>query len=169
MRRVTAILSMAAVVLTAAGLAAQANPSVVDQAKPRFAGEWKVQMPMGQGQGEPGVDLTVTQTSTTITFQYRASRQGPAPGKFTYRLDGSVNRNMVAGPGGSATAEQVSKAMWVGNNLVVTTTTGAGEEKRTFSTDGVYLVIEVWAPGPNGRAANVTKFSYQRYERGFGG
>jgi hypothetical protein len=159
MRRMTAILSVAAVALMAAGLVAQAKPS--------FAGEWKLNVPMGQG--EPGVDLTIAQTATAMTLEYRASRQGPAPGKFTYKLDGSVNKHMIAGPGGGAPTEQVSKAMWAGNNLVVTTTTGAGEEKRTFSTDGVYLVIEISAPARNGGAPNVTKVTYQRYERGFGG
>ena len=76
---------------------------------------------------------------------------------------------MVGGRGGGAPTEQVSKAMWAGNNLVVITTTGAGDEKRTFSTDGVYLVVEISAPAPNGGARNVTKVTYQRYERGFGG
>ena len=41
MRRVTAILSVAAVVLMAAG--------VVAQAKPSFAGEWKMVAANGQG------------------------------------------------------------------------------------------------------------------------
>jgi hypothetical protein len=45
---------MAAVVLLAAGVVAQARPS--------FAGEWKKDVPMGQG--EPGVDLIITQDAT---------------------------------------------------------------------------------------------------------
>jgi hypothetical protein len=59
--------------------------------------------------------------------------------------------------------------MWAGNNIVVTTTTGAGEEKRTFSMDGGYLVVETSAPGRNGGAPDVTKVTYKKYERGFGG
>jgi hypothetical protein len=89
--------------------------------------------------------------------------------KLTYKLDGSVSKNMMAGLGGGAPTEQVSKAMWAGNNIVVTTTTGAGEEKRTFSMDGGDLVVETWAPARDGRAPNVTKVTYKRYERGFGG
>jgi hypothetical protein len=81
--------------------------------------------------------------------------------KATYKLDGSVSKNTMAGRGG-APIEQVSKAMWAGNNIVVTTTTGAGEEKRTFSMDGGNLVVETSAP-------KVTKVTYQRYERGHGG
>lgn len=167
MRCVTAILSVAAVALTGVGLVAQPRPDFVDQAKPSFAGEWKLNVPMGQG--EPGADLTVTQTPTAITFAYRASSQGPAPGKFTYKLDGSENKNIVAGPSGGAPTEQASKATWAGSKLVVTTTTGVGEETRTFSTDGVYLLVEISASGRNGGAPNVTRFTYQRYERGFGG
>ena len=75
---------------------------------------------------------------------------------------------MTAGRGGAPT-EQVSKAMWAGNKLVVTTATGAGEEKRTFSMDGGYLVAETSAPARDGRAPTVTKVTYQKYERGFGG
>jgi hypothetical protein len=151
MRRVTAVLSVAAVVLMAGGLAAQAKPS--------FAGEWKRNVPMGQG--EPGVDLIITQGATTMTVEYPRGGPAPAPVKATYKLDGSVSKNTMAGRGG-APIEQVSKAMWAGDNIVVTTTTGAGEEKRTFSMDGGNLVVETSAP-------KVTKVTYQRYERGHGG
>jgi len=156
MRRLTAILTVAAVVLMAAGLVAQAKPS--------FAGEWKKDVPMGQG--DPGVDLIITQDTTSMTVEYP---KAPAPVKLTCTLDGSESKNTMAGRGGGAPTEQVSKAMWVGNNIVVTITTGAGEEKRTFSTDGGYLVVEASEPARNGGAPNVTKVTYKKYERGFGG
>jgi hypothetical protein len=161
MRRVTAILSMAAVVMMAAGLVAQA--------KPTFAGEWKIVADPdgGGGLGDPGVDLTITQGATGMTVEYRGGGQA-APVKVTYKLDGSLSRNMIAGRGGAPT-EQVSKAMWAGNNIVVTTTTGAGEEKRTFSMEGGHLVVETSTPARDGRAPNVTKVTYKKYERGFGG
>jgi hypothetical protein len=159
MRRVTAILSVAAVILMAAGLVAQAKPS--------FAGEWKIVA--DQGLGEPGVDLTITQSATAMTVEYRAGGQAPAPVKLTYKLDGSVSKNMMAGRGGGAPTEQLSKAVWASNNIVVTTTTGAGEEKRTFSMDGGNLVVETSAPARDGRAPFVTKLTYKKYERGFGG
>jgi hypothetical protein len=156
MRRVTAMLSVAAVVVMAAGLVAQAKPS--------FAGEWKK---VGDpGLGEPGIDLTITQSATAMTVEYRAGGQAPAPVKLTYKLDGSASKNMMAGRGGGAPTEQVSKAMWAGNNIVVTTTTGAGEEKRTFSMEGDNLVVETAAPAG---APNITKVTYKRYERGHGG
>ena len=141
-RRVTAILSVAAVVLMAAGLVAQA--------KPIFAGEWK--LVADQGLGEPGIDLTITQSATAMTVESRGGAQAPAPGKLTYTLDGSVGENLMAGRGGGAPTEQVSKAMWAANKLVVTTTTGAGEEKRTFWMEGDNLVVETSAPARNGGA-----------------
>jgi hypothetical protein len=134
------------------------------QAKPSFAGEWKIVADPdgGGGRGEPGIDLTITQSATAMTVEYRAGGQAPAPVKLTYKLDGSVSKNMMAGRGGGAPTEQASKAMWAANKLVVTTTTGAGEEKRTFSMDGGNLVVETSAP-------KVTKVTYKRYERGHGG
>jgi hypothetical protein len=51
----------------------------------------------------------------------------------------------------------------------VTTTTTAGEEKRTFSMEGDNLVVDTSAPARNGAAPNVTRATYQRYERGHGG
>jgi hypothetical protein len=155
MRRVTAILSVAAVVLMAAGLVAQAKPS--------FAGDWKM---VGDLVGPEG-DMTITQNAGTMTLE--GGDQTAAPVKITYKLDGSVSRNMMAGRGGGAPTEQVSKAMWAGNNIVVTTTTSAGEEKRTFSMEGGNLVVETSAPARAGRAPNVTKVTYKRIVRGHGG
>ena len=162
MRRVTAILSVAAVVLMAAGLVAQAKPS--------FAGEWKIVVDPdgGGGRGGPGIDLTITQSATAMTLEYRGG-QAPAPVKLTYKLDGSVSKNTMAGRGGGAPTEQDSKAMWAGNNIVVTTTTGAGEEKRTLAMEGGNLVVETSAPARGGGAPNITKVTYKRYERGYGG
>jgi hypothetical protein len=154
MRRVTAIPSVAAVALMAAGLVAQA--------KPGFAGQWKIMADAGGRGSDPGVDLTITQSATAMTLEYRGGV------KLTYTLDGSASKNMMPGRTGGAPTEQVSKAMWAGNNLVVTTTTGAGDETRTFTTDGAVLVVETSAPAPNG-APNVTKVTYKKYERGFGG
>ena len=153
MRRVTAVLSVVVAVVLTAG--------VVAQAKPNFAGEWKLMV--ARGQGEPGVDLTITQSATAMTLEYRGGV------KLTYTLDGSESKSMMAGRGGGAPTEQVSKAIWAGNNLVVTTAKGAGDEKRTFSMNAGYLVVETSAPARAGGAPNITKVVYQRYERGFGG
>ena len=157
------MLSVSAVVLMAAGLVAQTKPS--------FAGEWKIlaDPDSGGGRGGPGIDLTITQSATAMTVEYRAGGLAPAPGKFTYKLDGSASKNMTAGRAGGAPAEQISKAAWAANKLVVTTTMGAGEEERTFSMEGGNLVVETSAPTRNGGASNITKVTYKKYERGFGG
>jgi hypothetical protein len=160
MRRVTTLLSAVAVVLMAAAVAAQAKPS--------FAGEWTRDVQLGDGV-RPQVDLAITQDAATMTIEYGSGGQAPAPRKLTYKLDGSVSKNMVAGRGGSAPTEQVSKAMWVGNSIVVTTATGAGEEKRTFSMDGGNLVVDTSAPTRSGAVPSATMVTYKRYVRGYGG
>jgi hypothetical protein len=153
MRRVKAVLSAVAIGLMAVGVAAQT--------KPTFAGEWKLLV--ASGQSVPGVDLTVTQSATLMTVE---GRDGV---KLTYKLDGSESKNMIPSRSGGAPAVQVSKAMWAGNTIVVITATGGGEEKRTFSRDGGYLVVVTSVPGRNGGAPTITKAAYQPYERGFGG
>jgi len=155
MRPVTAILSVAAIVLLTAGLIAQVKPS--------FAGEWKM---AGDHVGPEG-DLTITQNAATMTLE--GGSQTPAPAKLTYRLDGSVSKNIVAARAGGTPTEQISKAMWVGNTLVVSTATTAGEEKRTFAIDGGDLVIEISAPARAGRAPTVTKVTFRTRIPGFGG
>jgi hypothetical protein len=159
MRHVTAMLIVVAVALMGAG--------VVAQAKPSFAGEWK--KVATDDQGEPGVDLIITQGTALMTVEYpRGGGQAPAPVKLTYKLDGSVSTTMMAGRGGAPTP-RVSKAMWAGNNIVVTTTTDAGDEKRTFAMDGGDLVVATSTASRNGRAPTVTTVTYKRYARGFGG
>jgi hypothetical protein len=104
----------------------------------------------------------VTAILSAATAMTVEDPKAPAPAKLTYKLDGSVSKNTIAGRGGGAPTEQLSKAAWAGSTLVVTTTTGAGEEKRTFSMEGDSLVVETSAPAR-------TKVTYRRYERGFGG
>jgi hypothetical protein len=159
MRRVTAILSVAAVVLMAAGLVAQGKLS--------FAGDWMMTGP--DGRGDPRATFTITQSATAMTLEYKGCDQAPPSGKLTYKLDGSVSKNMMPGRAGGAPTEQVSKAMWAGNTIVVTTTTGSGDEKRTFSMEGGNLVVETSAPARNGGAPNITNVTYTRYECGRGG
>jgi len=158
MRRVKAILSVVAAVLMTAGVFAQARPSM--------AGDWMAIGP--DGRGDPGATMTITQSATAMTLEYVGCDQRAAPAKLTYALDGSVSRNRMVGGGGTPT-DQVSKATWVGNKVVVTTTTASGDEKRTFSLEGDDLVVETSAPGRNGGAPNVARVTYTKYECGVGG
>jgi hypothetical protein len=116
-----------------------------------------------RGQGAPGADLTIVQNNTAMTLAYRDGT------KFTYTLDGSASRNVMHGRNGGAPVEQVATARWAGNTIVVTTATTAGNERRTFSMQGEYLVVETTAPAPSGGAASPAKVAYQPYVRGFGG
>jgi Spy/CpxP family protein refolding chaperone len=86
MPRLTAALTAAAVVLMAAGLAAQAKPSL--------AGKWVMDPasapappPGGGGRGGGrggglGQEMTITQDATTLTIDYMGGGQNPAPVKL---------------------------------------------------------------------------------------
>jgi hypothetical protein len=166
MRRFTAALSAAAIAVMAVGLAAQA--------KPNFAGKWVMDPasapapPAGGGGGGRGggrggglgSELNITQDATALVIDYMGGGQNPAPVKLTYKLDGTESKNTMMGRGGQM--EQVSKATWAGNGLVITTTTPNGEQKRTFTMEGANLVVETSNPGREGGPATVTKVTYKK-------
>jgi hypothetical protein len=104
--------------------------------------------------------VTITQDASTITLDYVGGGQNPAPVKVAYKLDGSESKNMMMGRGGQM--EQVSKAAWAGSALVVTTTMGMGDMKRTFSLEGGNLVIETAAPGRDGGPGMTAKVVYKK-------
>jgi hypothetical protein len=164
MRRIAAAVSVVAFVLSIVNLGAQAKPS--------FAGKWTMDPASapappagggGRGGGRGGMlgqELTVTQDAANLTLEYMGGGQNPAPVKLVYKLDGTESKNMVMGRGGQT--EQVSKATWKGNSLVVVTTTGFGEQTRTFSIEGGNLIVETSTPGREGGAATVTKVTYKK-------
>ena len=167
MRRITAVLSAAAVVMMTAGVLAQAKPS--------FAGKWTLDTsaapaapaPGGGGGGRGfgrggglGQEVTITQDATTLTLEYMGGGQAPAPVKLTYKLDGTDSKNMVMARGEQT--EQVSKATWDGAKLVVTTTTAFGETKRSFALEGGNLIVETTAPGRDGGPGTPTKMTYKK-------
>jgi hypothetical protein len=71
---------------------------------------------------------------------------------------------MVAGRGGQQ--EQVSKAAWEGNRLVITTTVNAGgtpaEQRRVLSIEGGNLIVEQTNPGRQGGAPTTAKVVYKK-------
>jgi hypothetical protein len=158
MRRVTAALSALAVVLATSVLFAQA--------KPNFAGTWTREAPAGAPAGAPGgggggggrgggggggwgMEPTITQTATALTVKYMGGGQTPTEMTLTYKLDGSDSTNTVMGRGGEAT-DQVSKASWSGDKLVIKTTLANGERTQTVSLVGGKLTIESVQPGRDG-------------------
>jgi hypothetical protein len=157
MRRISALLSVAAVVLWTVGAYAQA--------KPNFSGKWVREAPAGGGGGGGGrgggggfgAENTITQTDKTLTVEYMGGGQNPAPMKLVFNLDGSESKN----PGGRG-GEQVSKATWDGARIVITTATQGGEIKRVISMEGANMVIESTTPGREGGAPQTTKAVYKK-------
>jgi hypothetical protein len=161
MRRISALLSVAAVVLWTVGAYAQA--------KPNFSGKWTREAPAGGGGGGGGrgggggfgMEPTITQNDKTLTIEYMGGGQNPAPVKLVFNLDGSPSTNKVMGRGGEAT-DQVSKATWDGAKISITTTAPNGEIKRVISMEGANMVIEQTSPGREGGAPMTTKTVYKK-------
>jgi len=166
MRRVTAVLSVAAVVLWATAAFAQG--------KPNFAGKWTREAPAGGaaaaggggggggrggGGGGFGMECTITQDANTLTVEYMA---GQNPLKLAYKLDGSESKNSMPGRGGGAATEVTSTAKWEGSKLVITTKGANGDTVRALSMDGAKLSVETTAPGRQGGEATTTKATYTK-------
>ena len=162
MRKLNILVTAVALAFVTASLAAQAN----------FAGKWTMDPATapappagggGRGGGRGGMlgpELTITQDAGNLTLEYMGGGQAPAPVKLVYKLDGTESKNMMMGRGGQM--EQVSKAAWAGQSLVITTTTGAGELKRTLSLEGGNLVVETAAPGRDGGPGMTSKVAYKK-------
>jgi hypothetical protein len=155
MRIVSTLLTGLTAVLLVAGLSAQA--------KPDFSGKWTLvpdpnaaAAPAGGGGGGGGrgggrgggggqfcgQECTITADATMLTVT-RTTQNGEV--KAMYKLDGSESKNAQAGRGG-ATTEVVSKAMWDGNKVTISTTRDFGGNtvttKTTLSVAGGELNVE---------------------------
>ena len=141
------------------------------QAKANFAGAWtRVDDPnappptgRGGGRGGLGASAKIEQDAKALTI-IRTTQAGET--KAVYNLDGSDSKNMVAGRGGGAGTETVSKTKWDGNKLVITTNiTVAGnpaQQMMTMSLDASgNLLVESTATGRDGAPAT-TKTTYKK-------
>jgi hypothetical protein len=151
------LLAMATAMIVAAGV----NPGA--QAKPDFAGTWVIDpapaaaagnTAAGRGGGggagfQPGFgpEFTMAQDANTVTI----TRAGQT-NALTYKLDGSDSKNMVTRDGQQQ--EQVAKATWDGNKLVIVTYVNfqgnTGEQRRVLSLESGNLVIDQTNPGRGG-------------------
>jgi hypothetical protein len=153
--------------------------SLSAQAKPDFSGKWVADAaaapappaaaPGGGGRGGRGGgrgggfgnEFTVAQDAKMLTI---TRMQGDQTVTTVYNLDGSESKNTTQGRGGPQ--EQVSKAMWDGAKLVVTTTINAGgnniEQKRVFAMEGGNLTIETTQPGRDGGPGTPNKAVYKK-------
>ena len=154
-----------------------AAASLAAQAKPDFSGKWVQDPPPaaapagggggggrgggggfgGGGRGGFGAEFTIVQNAKTLTL---TRMQGDQTVTTVYNLDGSESKNTTQGRGGPQ--EQVSKAVWTGATLVVTTMTGNGEQKRVFAMEGGNLTIETTAPGRDGGPGTPNKVTYKK-------
>ena len=175
MRRVITLVAAAAFMISTA-------TGVFAQAKPDFSGKWTLDPasapapPAGGGGGGGGgrgggrgggggagfgQEFTVKQDANSLTI---SRDQGGQPVDATYKLDGSESKNTVTGRNGQQ--EQVSKTMWMGSKLMITTTVNFGgnnvEQMRTLSLDGGNLVIEQSQPGRDGGAPQTQKLVYKK-------
>jgi hypothetical protein len=169
MRRNVMVVAVALVVVAALSVSAQGRPD--------FSGKWVMDpasAPAGGGGGGGGggrgggggglgfgQEFTAKQDAKMLTI---TRMQGDQTVTATYNLDGSESKNMVAGRGGQQ--EQVSKATWDGNRLVITTTVNFGgnaaEQRRVLSMEGGNLVIEQTQPGRGGGEPTTTKIVYKK-------
>jgi hypothetical protein len=166
------------VLVTAIALVFAAAISMYAQAKPDFSGKWVMDpasapaAPAGGGGGGRGggggggglgfgQEFTAKQDAKVLTV---TRMQGDQTVTATYNLDGSESKNMVAGRGGQQ--EQVSKAVWDGSRLSITTSVNVGgnaaEQKRVLSMEGGNLVIEQTNPGRGGGAPTTAKVVYKK-------
>lgn len=139
------------------------------QDKPNFSGSWTLVVdpnapaPSGRGGGGGlGQAATITQDAKTLTIT-RTTQNGEV--KTVFNLDGSESKNMMMGRGGQT--EQVSKAVWEGNTLVVTTNFTMGETAATrtqkFSLDASgQLVVATTSPGRGGGEPTTTTQTYKK-------
>jgi hypothetical protein len=144
------------------------------QAPPNLAGRWTViaeneAAARGRGTATPatagsgwGQQITITQEASRLVIeraQFASSDMQP-PVRFIFALDGAESRNVVNMGRGSQ--EQISRAVWKGSTLIITTRHASppAEVTYAFSLAADTLVIEMTRPGEAPAAS--TKARYRR-------
>jgi len=135
-----------------------------------FAGTWTV-VPdpaaaaptPGRGGGRGlGQGATIAQDAKTLTIT-RTTQNGEV--KSVYNLDGSDSKNTLTMGGNSV--EQVSKAKWEGDKLIITTTMNFNgnnvESSMALSLDASgQLIVESTGAGRGGGPPTTTKMTYKK-------
>ena len=128
----------------------------------------------GMGSGW-GADIILTQDAATLTLEYtpfvRYDMQPPI--RFVYQLNGTESRNTINM--GRGPQEQVSKTVWNGNKLVITTVQSfTAPSKKTSETltsqttqvlsleSPATLVVETTRSGVMGGPSSTTKSVYKK-------
>jgi hypothetical protein len=186
MRPVEILMRVATAIFCTASLSAQTLPD--------FSGRWIVapepaaSAAQAGGRGASGtmgtgwgVDITVKQDATTLTVEYAQFARGDMqpPMTFVYLLNGSESKHTINV--GRGPQEQVSRASWDGNKLVITTThtfvtsqsgkaepsqggkTMTSETTRVLSLESpVSLVVETTRSAVMGGQPSTTKTTYKK-------
>ena len=106
--------------------------------------------------------------AVVLMFGVAASLAAQAKPDFSGKwvADAAAAPAAPAGRGGGEPTAQVSKAVWDGAKLVVTTTINAGgnniEQKRVFAMEGANLTIETTQPGRDGGPGTPNKVTYKK-------
>jgi hypothetical protein len=120
-----------------AGLAAAGVGQAIGQAKPNFAGTWKLNLAKSESQMAPTSETdTILQTADEIKVTTDADRgQGSQKYTFAAKLDGTDTPLPAdAFPADSPFKLLSSKAVWQGNSLVITQTTSFQDTKGTLQS-----------------------------------
>jgi hypothetical protein len=170
MRRITSLLTTAAVMAVfVVGLGAQAKPDLSgswtlvpdpNAAAPGGGGPGGGRGGRGGGGGGAfcGQQCTIAQDGTTLTVT-RTTQAGEQ--KAMYRLDGSESKNAQQGRGGQAT-EVVSKAMWDGNKLTITSSQPGREGGPAVTRTTVISMNAGQIEVENTQGDNTTKQVYKK-------
>ena len=110
------------------------TPTVATDAlqKPNFAGTWIIAAP-SKGAGQ---EVIVKQDDKTLTLSAGGGRT------MTHQLDGSERRQTIPMRGGDIL--RVSKAIWEGSTIVITTLTDYPNKMKTAE-------MEIWSIDSQGR------------------
>ena len=137
-----------ALTLAFATLASVCIAQTAGQAKPNFAGTWKLNLQKSDlGQMAPDSETdTVAQTADEVKVTIASSGQFPINYTFSARLDGTDTPIPAdAFPADSPFRILTSKAVWNGTSLVITQTSSFQDSKGTLtstytlSADGLVL------------------------------
>ncbi len=137
---------MLGAMVVCASLAGFCAAQTAGQAKPNFAGTWKLDLQKSElGQFSPTSETdTITQTADTITIEVVSeSQRGKRDVTTTAKLDGTDTPNT---PAANSPMQILStKATWQGSSLVIAQTTSFQDNKGsitatyTLSGDGKTL------------------------------
>jgi hypothetical protein len=126
-----------AVAMVFATLAAVGLAQTVAQAKPNFAGTWKLNLQKSDlGQMAPDSETdTVAQTADEVKITIASAGQFPINYTFSARLDGTDTPIPAdAFPADSPFRVLTSKVTWNGSSLVIMQTTSFQDSKGTLTS-----------------------------------